>query len=205
MNKKTFFTIIIFIVIILIIIFLWTFKKEQNEDLFQDFLFTKLIGNFNLNSYSETQSNNEIKYFFDISYRNTKFKNINLQDTINKDTLVNEKIAPGTKGSFDIVLKANKDTQYKINFVSKNQKPENLKFRAKINDQYISEEKNNLEELSKYLIGNIYKNKEKIITIQWYWNYESSEKDNRQDTFDAQNLREYEFDIYTVGMEVDAT
>lgn len=204
MNKKALYKITVFIIIILAILFLIILKKQKNEDLFQDFLFTKLIGNSNSRSYLENDCNNEIKYIFDISYRNTKLKNVNLQNTINKNTLVNEKIAPGTQGSFDIILKSNKSTNYQIEFVSKNQKPENLKFKAKCDNKYISEEKNNLEDLSEYLKGNIYKKEEKIITIEWYWNYESSEKGNEQDTLDAQNLREYEFDIYTLGMEVDA-
>ena len=53
----------------------------------------------NLNQIStdnmEVKTNEAIpKYYFNVSYKNIDSKNINLTDTINKDTLINKKIAP---------------------------------------------------------------------------------------------------------------
>lgn len=199
MKKKTLYKIILLIIIIIFLILMFTSKKLKSNDLFQDFLFTKLFGTQSL----EEETPKQIQYIFDISYRNMQLKNVNLQDTINAKTLVNEKIAPGTSGEFDIVLRANKATNYKINFISKNNKPKNLKFVAKYENVNISKEKDSLEDLENNLVGTLKKDEQKIITINWYWNYEISEEENKQDTYDAENLKKYEFDIYTIGEEED--
>ena len=52
-------------------------------------------------------------------------------DTIDKKTLVKEKIAPGTKGHFEIILISNRDINYKVIFENLNEKPQNLVFSIK--------------------------------------------------------------------------
>ena len=44
------------------------------------------------------------------------FKSINLLDTYDRTTSINEKIAPGTKGSFYIQLNSNQNLKYQIKF-----------------------------------------------------------------------------------------
>lgn len=127
-----------------------------------------------------------------------------MSDTIDKKTLVYEKIAPGTSGNFDILLESNQNLKYKIEFYSMNDKPKNLKFKAFNNDRLLGEA-NTLEELSKDLSGFIKKNEKINITIYWYWNFEN--EDNKeytdiQDTKDSENIKKYQFNISTLGEEV---
>ena len=120
---------------------------------------------------------------------------INLLDTVDNKTLVYEKIAPGTSGGFDIVLKSNQQINYKIEFESKNAKPLNLQFYTSDNLQRY----NTLEELEENLEGSISKNEEKTIHIFWEWVYETDEDSNVQDTKDAKYIKEYNFLIYVQG------
>ena len=109
--------------------------------------------------------------------------------------MVNEKIAPGVEGNFQIVLEANEDINYFITFESNNVKPKNLKF-ENIETQ---EQKECLEDFGSELKGRISKNEKKVITIHWFWQYENTEEENMQDTIDSQNIRDYEFTIYANG------
>ena len=134
---------------------------------------------------------------FDVEYQNTKLKDVNLAQTIHNQTLVYEKIAPGTSGSFDIVLKTKQDVRYQLDFKSENEKPSNLQF-------YTIEEGKRyqtLEELGKTLQGILHENETKIIQVQWEWCYEINQENNKQDTEDAKKLREYNFTIYVQGKD----
>lgn len=144
---------------------------------------------------SKTQDANQPQFIFDVEYKNTKLTDINLLDTVDNKTLVYEKIAPGTSGEFDIVLKSNQQINYKIEFESKNAKPLNLQFYTSDNLQRY----NTLEELEENLEGSISKNEEKTIHIFWEWVYETDEDSNVQDTKDAKNIKEYNFLIYVQG------
>ena len=78
-------------------------------------------------------------------------------------------------------------------FESKNEKPKNLNFNIEGKDKkYL-----NLEELSKELKGTIQNDKK--FTIQWEWEYEKNESDNKQDTQDGINLKKYNFTICAMG------
>lgn len=194
--------------LVIFLIFLICFIKSNVLKSFNDILFVKLFSkaissdsgeNLEENSYINNQ------FEFNISYENTNFKNINLLDTIDTKTLVYEKIAPGSEGYFNIVLTANKSSQYYIKFESKNQKPKNLKFKAFSEGYMIANECNSLEELSENLSGRILKNEKKIITVKWYWEFSNSDNDQNQDiqdTQDSKNIRQYNFNIYTRGIEV---
>lgn len=193
--------------LLIFLIFLIYFIKSNILKSFNDILFVKLFNktvsldsgkNFDENSYINNQ------FQFNISYENTNFKNINLLDTIDPKTRVYEKIAPGSEGYFNIVLTSNKYSKYTIKFESKNNKPRNLKFKAFSEGYVISDECSSLEELSKNLSGTIFKNEKKIITVKWYWeftNLNSDENQDIQDTQDSKNIRQYNFNIYTIGVE----
>ena len=144
---------------------------------------------------SKSQNTNQIQFIFDVQYKHTKLTGVNLLDTVDNKTLVYEKIAPGTSGGFDIVLKSNQQIHYKIQFESENEKPENLQFYTSNNTQKY----NTLEELGETLEGNIAQNEEKIVPIFWEWIYEKSKESDMQDTFDAQNIQQYNFLIYVQG------
>ena len=126
------------------------------------------------------------------------FQNIDLIDTLKSETLVNEKIAPGIKGNFDIIIYSNHNAHYYVNFTSKNNKPHNLKF----NIIGTNIEANSLEELSTYLKGDIEKEGKRIIKIGWEWQYENGDIGNLQDTNDAKTITEYSFDINAKGEEI---
>lgn len=200
-NKK-----IISLIIVILIVIILIFCILQKSNFFQDnLIFFKILNSSNISENSQNDHifyNNTAEYkeqnnplFFYVTYNETKFKSINLMDTIDKKTLVKEKIAPGTKGHFEIVLISNRDINYKIIFENLNEKPQNLVFSIKGSDR----EYNNLNELQQELIGNLEKNKVKRIDVNWRWKYENNLADNLQDTKDGTNLDMYKFNIYTVS------
>lgn len=204
-NKK----FIILIIVIIICIILLGRKNKIFKDISNDILFFKYFQQerkeINDKTKMQEESNdkeiiktNINQYLFKIKCKNTDFKNINLLETLNEETLINEKIAPGIEGMFDIVLNSNEDTQYKIVFQSQNQKPANLKFR----EMKSKKESSTLEELDTILTGELQKNQNKIITIQWYWEYENTKEGNMQDTIDSKNIEDYKFTIYATGEKV---
>ena len=158
-NKK-----IISLIIVILIVIILVFCILQKSNLFQDnLIFFKILNSDNSNKNLQNDPifyNNITEYkeannplFFYVTYNKTKFKSINLMDTIDKKTLVKEKIAPGTKGHFEIILISNRDINYKVIFENLNEKPQNLVFSIKGSDK----EYYNLNELQKDLIGNLEK------------------------------------------------
>lgn len=202
-NKKKY-KIILLILTILVILIIMLSKLKFNF-IQDDILFLKFLGDafkseqipneMQSINYNEKSENIKAQYIFNITYKNMNFANVNLTDTINSKKLVNEKIAPGISGSFDIVIKTNKDSEYQIYFISKNEKPQNLEFKIANTNIY----SNKIEDLSKYLKGYLKKGESKVVTIEWNWNYENEEKGDIQDTKDSQNIDKYIFDIYTYG------
>ena len=105
--------LIVFLILLMLIvkvIFISSFYKIQKSD---DFLFFKLFSKAdiinnsgiikqNLN-FLNNDNQSEI-YKFDVKYKNMKLKPINLLETADKKMGFYEKIAPGTKGKFSILL-----------------------------------------------------------------------------------------------------
>ena len=201
-QKKIFkYLSILFLIFLFIKIFF--LKNLYNAQTIEDIIFFKLLSDGNFNK-GLTISNNlsQKQYQFKIKYKDMNFKSINLNETINKDTLIYEKIAPGSSGSFNILLDSNQDLNYKVQFFSLNEKPKNLNFIALKNGRFIISS-NTLEELSYSLSGYISKNQKIKITINWYWDYENNNQEQDiQDTKDAENIKTYKFNICTVGEEI---
>ena len=170
----------IFIIIAILIILLLCYLKFKNSNEFEIILI------FNL--YENTKEN---QYFFDITSGQKETAIISLSNTLDGKGNTEEKIAPGMKGEFEIILKSSTKRNYQIQFTSHNAKPQNLLFNIK-ND---SEKVEQLEQLSKRLRGTLDKNKEEKINIEWIWKYETDQNSNRQDTFDGINLKDYRFNI----------
>lgn len=171
--KKIKIFILFLIIFIIVLFFIRSLRKNQT---FDDFLFLKLGSNI---------------------YPGRS--NINLIETVDKETLINEKIAPGTSGEFSIFLNAKANVDYELIFESLNEKPVNLKFNAMNENETI--EGNSLEELSKYLTGKILENKQSEIKIKWYWNFGETYGESNadvQDTIDAQKIEQYQFKVYAV-------
>ena len=180
-RKKILVLILIFIIILCVLL-----KIAQAKDLnFQeDLIFFKLFGIGNIQEQENSQEENlnkENTYEVKVVKGKSSYKKIDLLQSIDMKTLVNEKIAPGTKGSFYVYLTSNEDMNYKMEIVDKNESPKNFKFE-------ISEKQ-----------GKIEKNVIKKVEINWEWPYELSSKENVQDTKDGKNINEYEFEICTIG------
>jgi len=192
------------LILILLILFVKIFflKNLSNAQTIDDIIFLKLLSNGNFETTSNANTTEKREYKFKINYSNMDFKSVDLSQTVNKDTLVYEKIAPGTNGSFSILLDTNHSLNYKILFFSLNEKPKNLNFIALKNDRFLATA-DTLEELSNSLSGFIERNQKINITINWYWDYEkNSEESDIQDTNDAENIRRYQFNICTIGEEI---
>ena len=139
---------------------------------------------------------------FKVNENEEKMQTISLSSTVNNFTLANKKVAPGTSGSFNILLEANKNSKYKINFISVNEKPQNLHFKA-LKDEEEIVKADTLEKLSEKLEGNINKKESIKIEIQWYWDFENNKTNSDiQDTEDSKKIKRYQFNLYALGEEI---
>lgn len=135
-------------------------------------------------------------------------KSVDLLSTYNNETLIDNKVAPGTSGSFDIVIDATGSevgVDYKVKFLNETEKPQNLIFIYKDNKY------KTIEELQENLFGTIdanENNKIRTITINWEWQYETGENENeinqndKIDTLNAKDFENYTFDINVIGTQV---
>jgi len=133
---------------------------------------------------------------------------ISLAETFDKSTLVNEKIAPGTSGKFNILVDgtgSEVDIEYNVALVNETNKPTNLKF------IYENQEYNSIQELEKELHGVIYlkdENKSKVLPIKWVWNYETGKNEEEINTNDIIDTKEamqnlnYTFDVIVTGTQM---
>lgn len=170
--------LILILIFSVILIFMYKIAQDKNLNSQQDIIFFKL---FNSN-YSKKDSEKSKQYKIKIDKENAYYKTtVNLLQTIDKTTMINEKIKPGVKGKFNIILSSNKDLKYEIQILDKNLKPKNFNFNIK-------------QSKGSILLGEI-----KNIPIEWEWIYESDENQDIQDTKDGENLRKYEFQICTIG------
>ncbi len=192
MIKKFLKIIIICLILIIVLIFI---LKSKSKISFDDTLFIKLFQSSQEKSVDNSKQSIVKDYYeFNVNSKSEKIQLVDLYSTT--DNLIKKKIAPGSKGEFNIGLKTNKKSQYRIYFISKNNKPTNLKFEALENDNSICKA-NSLEELSNNLAGTIQKNELKVIKINWHWEYESQ---GQQDTKDSK-IEKYEFEIHVEGEE----
>ncbi len=204
-KKRYIIVITIFICLIFLIMHFTIYDFLQEDVIFFQFFNSKnqsknISDNTNESKIKEGRNQEETSInmksiFFNVQFQHTKLKAVDLMETIDEKTLVYEKIAPGTSGRFDIILHANQNMNYQIQFESKNEKPSNLFF-------YSTEEEKiyyTLEELGENLTGKILKNEEKTIPIYWEWKYEIDEEQDEQDTLEARKIREYHFLIYVQG------
>lgn len=186
LNQKR--TIIILILIFsIILIFTYKIAKETKTQTQDDILFFRLWSNGEKqsqiqNSNSENLNKKIAEYNVQVSQNKYEYQEINLLQTIDSKTLVHEKVAPGTKGEFYIILTSNSTLKYKIDMRAKNKKPQNLKFSILENQE-----------------GTIKKGERKKIKATWEWQYETSKAQNKQDTKDGENIKKYEFEICTIG------
>ena len=145
---------------------------------------------------------------FKVNGQEEQTQTIQLTSTYDSKTLVNNKIAPGTKGSFNIIIDANGSDvgiNYTVKIANEQNKPNNLKF------IYEDVEYNTITELEKVLSGTINaddKNKERTLTIDWMWKYETGSnatqiaENDAIDTNDGKTITDYTFDVIVSGVQV---
>ena len=179
-NTKIQIIISIFILILIMIFIICKTSRSGNNEFQEDFIFFKFLNQEQKQKEKINKKTN--KYEIKISKGEKKKESINLFKTIDKKTLVNEKVAPGTKGYFEIILISDIDTQYKIEIKKKNKKPKNLKFLIENGQE-----------------GKIRKKEPKKILVNWEWCYEINNEENKQDTQDGENIEKYNFEIIVTG------
>ena len=148
------------------------------------------------------------RWSFKVNGQNEEVQTINLASTCDDETLIDNKIAPGTKGSFDIVVDGSGSDvgiDYQISFENESNKPQNLKFK------YEDVEYNSITDLETALRGTINaddEEKTRALTVNWEWAYETG-KDEQEilqndlvDTQNAQNIINYTFDVIVSGVQV---
>ena len=145
---------------------------------------------------------------FKVNGQKEQVEQISLVSTCNNETLVNNKIAPGTSGEFKIIVDATGSEvgiNYNITFTEEENKPQNLKF------IYDGVKYDSIKELENNLSGIINANepnKSKTINIQWEWEYETGKTEEEinandiLDTKDAEQIRNYTFDVIVTGTQV---
>ncbi len=145
---------------------------------------------------------------FKVNDKEEQMQTISLKSTINNSTLINNKIAPGTAGEFQIKLDATNSevgVNYAIKFQNETVKPTNLKF------TYGEKTYSSLEDLQKDLIGTINANdktKIKALVIGWNWKYQTGNTPEEIaasdiiDTRDGKTIKNYSFDIIVSGTQV---
>ena len=142
---------------------------------------------------------------------NEQIQNVKLASTVDDNTLVDNKIAPGTKGSFSIKIDgegSDVGINYNIKVQNETQKPANLFY------TYQGKTYTDLNELALTASGTINaddSNKVKEILVNWEWPYQtgsdeiSKSKNDVQDTQDGKNISNYTFDIVVTGTQVIPT
>ncbi len=147
------------------------------------------------------------KWAFNVNGNSSTIQTIAINKNYDESTLTNGKIAPGTQGSFDIIIDATGSevgVDYSVSFINETNKPTNLKF------IYENEEFSTLQDLENSLVGTIDADaqaKEKTLTVGWFWNYETgannqiAENDIIDTNEGSQNLN-YTFDVVVTGTQV---
>ena len=147
-------------------------------------------------------------WVFKVNGQEDSVQNVNLLSTYNDEALVNNKVAPGTSGSFNIVIDATGSevgVDYNVTFLNESEKPQNLVF------VYDDTKYSTIQDLEQDLSGTINANEEnktRTITIDWEWQYETGNNENeiaQNDEIDTQNAKQienYNFDIRVTGTQV---
>lgn len=150
------------------------------------------------------------KWSFKVNQETEEFATIKLADTYDKTTLLNGKIAPGTKGSFDLIIDATDSevgVKYEVDFLEETNKPTNLIFKS--GNKTVS----TIEELESVLTDTINAddtNKVRILKIDWEWPYETGTEsqilnNDKVDTNEGLQALDYSFDVVVTGTQVQPT
>lgn len=154
------------------------------------------------------------KWHFTVNDATETAETIKLADTYNEDTLINGRIAPGTSGSFDLVVDATGSevgVKYEVDFKNETNKPSNLKF--KYNDGTTEHKLDQIEDLEQYFTDTINADdadKTRTLTVDWEWEYETGTgseitTNDEIDTDEGLAALDYSFDVVVTGTQVVPT
>ena len=145
------------------------------------------------------------KWSFNVGKESEAIENIQLVSTVNKETLVNGKIAPGTSGQFFINIDGTGSEvgiDYDVKFSNEKNKPTNITF------SYGGQNYKSLSEITdmKGSIGIDETSKTRRIQVLWTWEYETGtgEEMRANDQIDTQEGSadlDYSFDIIVTGTQ----
>lgn len=147
------------------------------------------------------------KYVFNLtgtdSYNSKHtLSNLVLGKTCKPETLIDGKIAPGTSGSFDLIVNcdgAEVGIGYNITFTNTSENARELPTNLVLT---LDGQAWNFEDGISGTIDANSNQKEVIHTIAWNWAYETADGDEA-DTIDGQNSFDYTFDITAVGTQAN--
>lgn len=146
------------------------------------------------------------RWSFKANDTSTVMEKIQLNNVYNTNILKNKTIAPGTNGSFDIILDAtgaDVAIDYAVTFDNLVNKPTNMKF------TYGDKTSDTLKGLEDVLKGRIALNdaRTKTLTIKWSWDYQTGNNDEeikRNDKIDTNDAgKDFAFDIRITGTQVN--
>ena len=210
-KKKVVIAFIGLTIFLLAVIFGYTYSKYVNSETVKG---TATVAKWSFNGAITNSDENDLTS-----------KEISLADSMDSnDSVVSKKIAPGTSGSFKIIIDATGsevDVDYDVFLADEDKengkKPENLYFTCNDlvtgNGQkfYSLEEmfKNSSDEHKSNLSGTIAKDEasmKKVITVNWNWPYETTDRDGGlekadiQDTEDS-SINDYCFTLNIIGKQ----
>lgn len=145
------------------------------------------------------------RWSFRANNTSTVMEKIQLNNVYNTNILKNKTIAPGTNGSFDIILDAtgaDVAIDYAVTFDNLVNKPTNMKF------TYGNKTSDTLKGLEDVLKGRIALNdaRTKTLTIKWSWDYQTgttAEEKANNDKIDTNDSgKDFSFDIKVTGTQV---
>lgn len=148
------------------------------------------------------------KWHFVVNDESETMATIKLADTYDQDSLINGRIAPGTSGSFDLVIDASESEvglRYVVDFENETNKPSNLKFKYK---DRVLDEIEDYEQFFTDVIDADDTNKIRTLTVDWEWKYETDNNGNtiaendKTDTDEGLDALDYTFDIIVTGTQV---
>lgn len=146
------------------------------------------------------------RWSFRANNTSTVMEKIQLNNVYNTNILKNKTIAPGTNGSFDIILDAtgaDVAIDYAVTFDNLVNKPTNMKF------TYGDKTSDTLKGLEDVLKGRIALNdaRTKTLTIKWSWDYQTgttAEEKANNDKIDTNDSgKDFSFDIKVTGTQVN--
>ncbi|MCF0125335.1 MAG: hypothetical protein HUJ68_06200 [Clostridia bacterium] len=150
---------------------------------------------------------------FKVNGNEEQMQEIELLSTYNNETLVDNKIAPGTTGKFNIIVDATGSevgANYIVQIKSNSKKPQNLKF-VYDGKKYDIDNEKEAQELADSISGIITandENKQRTITIGWVWEYQTGNTEDEKlqndliDTKDSKEIQDYTFTVSVIGNQV---